>query len=173
MKIVFIAFCATIGGLAAYFGQPYVRGNSDALVIIVTVLTVFAGFLVAIIAIVGDPAMIPAGSWRVAELRRETIEHRLINHVWLFIIYLIAIGILFAGVLIRGSPAPCWIKVTIERAFLFAGVTSFMLTFALPNALLKLNLGRIDMEIERRRQASGIAANVDANSSDRQPQRHF
>jgi hypothetical protein len=122
-------------------------------------MTVFAGFLVAIITILGDPGMIPSGSWRVAELRRNNIEARLITHIWLFVFYLISIGFLFAGALLNKAPEALvsmeW-KIWIERLYLFFGVSSFLLTFALPIALLRFQLGRIDAEIDRRRREAGI-----------------
>lgn len=95
MRLLFIVVCAAGAAAGAYFGQPYVGGNSDAIMIIITVLSVFAGFLVAIVTILGDPSMIPDGTWRTAEVRRGGIEASLIRHSYLFIVYLLAIGLLF------------------------------------------------------------------------------
>ena len=159
MRILFILACFIMAGAAAYYGQPFMRGNADAVVIIITVMTVFAGFLVAIIAILGDPSLIPAGSWRIAENRRANIEARLTQHIWLFVLYLIAIGLLFAGVLLDKAPDTVvsheW-KMWIERLYLFFGVSSFLFTFALPSALHRFQLARVDAEIERRRREAGI-----------------
>lgn len=119
----------------------------------------FAGFLVAIITILGDPAMIPDGTWRTAEVRRENIEQKLTRHIWLFVFYLIAIGFLFVGALLNKAPdsvASVEWKIWIERLYLFFGIASFLFTFALPNALLKFQIGRIDAEIDRRRRDAGI-----------------
>ena len=159
MRAIFIFLCFVAGGVAAYFGQPYVRDNTDATLIIITVLTVFAGFLVAIITILGDPSMIPDGGWRAAEVRRESVEARLITHIWLFVIYLIAIGLLFASaILVKTSDKVVSeaIKIWIERAYLFAGVSAFLLTFGLPKMLLRIQLGRLEAEITRRRRNEGI-----------------
>lgn len=159
MHALFIFSCLIGGGLAAYYGQPLAHENADAILIIITVMTVFAGFLVAIITILGDPGLIPSGSWRVAELRRENIEAKLITHIWLFVLYLIAIGFLFAGALLNKAHedvVSMASKIWIERLYLFFGVSSFLLTFGLPFALLKFQLNRIDSEIERRRREAGI-----------------
>lgn len=83
----FIIACMLIGGFAAYFGQPAIHKNPDLILIIITVFTVFAGFLIAIITIIGDPIMIPHGSWKVAELRRDAMISRLNWHVALLICY--------------------------------------------------------------------------------------
>lgn len=157
MKVIFILLCMVAGGVSAYYGQPYARENTDLVSIIVTVITVFAGFLIAIITIIGDPVMIPNGSWRLAEGGRDRMEQRLYQHVALFSFYLITIALLFVGVILdkalaKGSVWSIWI----ERGYIFFGVTSFLLTFALPITLLDLQRARYDSETERRRRAAGI-----------------
>ncbi|MFX7620842.1 hypothetical protein ABTJ52_20855, partial [Acinetobacter baumannii] len=71
---MFILICAAASWAAAFFGHPLLRENPDAVTVIVTVMTVFAGFLVAIITVLGDPAMIPDGSWRIAEIRHKKLD---------------------------------------------------------------------------------------------------
>ncbi|MGB8900469.1 MAG: hypothetical protein WCC90_15085 [Methylocella sp.] len=155
MKVMFIIACAVIAAAAAYYAQPYVH-DSDVVLIIVTVFTVFAGFLIAIITILGDPSMIPEGSWRVVEIRRVNIEKRLHTHVMLFMLYLITIGLLFVGVVLHKTFSDeCKIK-TIEMLYLFFGVFSFLLSFGLPISLMKLQKARVDAETERRRRIAGI-----------------
>jgi MFS family permease len=156
---IFIAFCAIAGAIGACASQPYIDPNSDAVLIVITVFTVFAGFLVAIIAVLGDPVLLPEGSWRAAEIRRDTVERRLIWHSWLFTAYLATIGLLFAGVVLSKAQLPAshlWIKDWVERAYLFFGITSFLLSFALPWTLMVIQRRRVDAEIEQRRQDEGI-----------------
>lgn len=144
---------------AAYLGQPLIRDNPEAIMIIATVMTVFAGFLVAIIAVLGDPTMIPRGSWRIAEVRHKQLETAVIRNTWLFYIYLTAIGLLFLGVLVRKSP-DTWlmlrVKDGLEFAYLFFASLAFLFTLRLPVALGKIQLARSDAEIEARRAADGI-----------------
>lgn len=143
--------------IAAYYGEQYVKGNSDAILIMVTVITVFAGFLVAIIAVLGDPALIPPGSWRAAENRRARIEADLIRHTWLFVFYLVSIGVLFIGAVAKGAPAvPDIAKIWITRAYLFFGLASFFFTFGLASSLLSYQMARYDAEIARKRREAGI-----------------
>lgn len=160
VRAIFILVCLIMAAISAYLGQPYAAKNADVTLIIITVLAVFAGFLVAIIAILGDPALIPSGTWRAAEMRRENVEARLVTHTYLFIAYLIGIALLFIGALLEKAPdgdVPDGVKVWIERAYLFWGIFAFLLTFGLPTALLKLQIARYDAEIERRRAESGIS----------------
>ncbi|HVC61913.1 MAG TPA: hypothetical protein VND19_16320 [Acetobacteraceae bacterium] len=159
MRVIFFIVCVALSSVATYFGYPLVRENPDAVIVMATVLTVFAGFLVAIIAILGDPAMIPGNSWREAEMRRPSIEAMVIKQVWLFYLYLLAIGLLFAGVLLHKEPdaaVAVWIKSLVDIVYLFFAVLSFLLTLALPSTLGKIQLARNLAEIEARRAAAGI-----------------
>jgi hypothetical protein len=124
-----------------------------------TVLTVFAGFLVAIIAVLGDPAMVPGNSWRDAELRHPKLEATIIRYVWLFYIYLIAIAMMFTAVLLHKEPesvVSCGVKSAIEFLYLFFAVFSFLLTLGLPPTIGKIQLARSNAEVEARRRAAGI-----------------
>lgn len=160
MRALAILVVLIAAGFAAFFGQPFLRDNSDALVVIITVTTVFAGFLVAIIAVLGDPSMVPDGSWRVAEEKRDGVEAKLIKHVWLFFLYLVAISLLFVVVLLKAPAASAiadfW-RVWAERLCLFFFIASLLLTFGLPSALLKIQLARLDAEIERRRKKANLS----------------
>jgi pilus assembly protein TadC len=100
--------------------------------------------------------MVPDGTWRIAEARRGGVEASLIRHSWLFITYLLAIGFLFVGVILNSSAATDSVKLWFERLYLFLGIFSFLLTFALPGMLLKMQIARLDAEIQRRRHAAGI-----------------
>lgn len=159
MRGLLILLCMAASAVAAYYGQPLVRENSDAALIIATVMTVFAGFLVAIIAILGDPTMIPKGSWRIAEMRHDNLEASVIRYTSLFYVYLVAIALLFVGVLIAKEPGHVVsdaIKMWVERLYMFFGVFSFLLTLGLPRALGKIQLTRSEAEIEERRRTAGI-----------------
>jgi hypothetical protein len=159
-RVFFILFCVGAGVMGAYFAQPYMHHNADAVLIIITVFTVFAGFLIAIITIIGDPIMIPEGSWRLAEGGREKMSRRLVMHIVLFVLYLVTIGLLFAGSILEKaiSEDNIWTLWT-ERAYLFMAISSFLFTFALPASLLEMQKARYDAEIERRRQVVGIDSN--------------
>lgn len=165
---IFIALSVTVGAVGADYAQPYIDPNSDVVLIVITVFTVFAGFLVAIIAILGDPLLLPEGSWRAAEARRDTVERRLIWHSWLFTCYLMTIALLFVGAVLAKAPLAknhLWIKEWIERAYLFVGITSFLLSFALPWTLMVIQRRRVDAEIEQRRQDQGVQGDDSGTSA--------
>ena len=140
--------------LSSYYGQPLIHGNEQAINIIVTVFSVLAGFLVAIIAIVGDPVLLPPGSWRAAEMERGKLHKRLIRHKWLFTLYLLTLAFIFSALLFKGKFPH--LVVWLERAFLFFGVFAFSLSMALPSSLMKVQRERIDAVIEHRRSSDKI-----------------
>lgn len=159
MRAVFILGSFGIGAAVAYFCGQYIVDNDVAIGIFVTVYTVLAGFLVAVITVLGDPSLLPNGDWRAAELHRDELEARLIRHTWLFTLYLITIGVIFVGALLSDAPIEVVsddVKFWIARAHLTLGVAAFILTLAMPKMLMDIQRKRVDAEIERRREADGI-----------------
>lgn len=153
-KIRLGLLAAILAGLSAFLGQPLIHGNEQAVDVIVTVFSVLAGFLVAIIAIVGDPVLLPPGTWRAAELERSKLHRRLIRHKWLFTLYLITLGLVFFALLLKDKDPS--LVLWLERGFLFFGVFAFVLSLALPSSLMKVQRERIDAVIEHRRKEDNV-----------------
>jgi len=85
------------------------------------------------------------------------MRRSLVGHIGLFMLYLITIALLFVGVVLdKALCEQSGVRVWVERAYLFFSVTSFLFTFALPVALLKMQHARFDAETERRRLRDGI-----------------
>ena len=148
-RVALVATSVLVAFPAAYFGQPLIHNNSDAINIIVTVFSILAGFLIAIIAIVGDPVLLPPGTWRAAEQERGKLTRRLVRHKWLFLLYLITLGLIFVAVLLKSTNAT--VSLWLERAFLFFAACSFFLSMILPGSLMKVQRERIDAVIEHRK----------------------
>jgi len=153
-RVGLAALATALGAAAAYFGQPLIHDNDQAIDVIVTVFSVLAGFLVAIIAIVGDPVLLPPGTWRTAEVERAKLRQRLIRHKWLFMLYLVTLALVFLALLLRKQFPE--FAVWFEWAFLFSGVFAFAMSLGLPSALMRVQQERIDAVIEDRRSANGI-----------------
>ena len=102
-KIKFALAIILYSGAGAYWGQPLIHGNDNAVNIIVTVFSVLAGFLVAIITIIGDPSSLPSGGWQRARLGSEALYNRLTRHRLLFTMYLITLLFIFIASLVKGK----------------------------------------------------------------------
>ncbi len=144
----FMFLLVVLGGLTAYCGQPLIHDNEQAINIAATVFSILAGFLIAIIAIVGDPVLLPPGTWRAAEMERDKLNNRLIQYKWLFIIYLLTLILIFLAYLFKDK-SPCLVLL-FEYSFLFFGVIGFVLSLLLPEALMIVQRERIDAVIEHR-----------------------
>lgn len=138
----------------AYYGQPFINKNDAAVNVLVTIFSVMAGFLVAILAIVGDPLLLPEGSWRLAELTRKKIQYRLIRHKMLFELYLWSLAFILLALLFRNINLV--LTIWLERIFLFFSTMAFIVSFRLPKVLMEAQSQRIEAIIEQRRAESGI-----------------
>lgn len=156
-RLSFSGFAFLAGAAGAVFGQPLIHGNAAAINVIVTVFSIFAGFLVAIMTIMGDPGAFSSRSWRANESNRSNIFNRLTRQKWMFILYLITLGLIFAASLIGNlENAPTVLIFWIERIYLGTAITAFILSVGLPSALMKIQLAKHDELISARRRSAGI-----------------
>jgi hypothetical protein len=141
---------ATLCGVAAgYWGQPSISGNTEARDVIVTLFSILAGFLVAIMTLVGDPLDSPGRSWRAHEQARDTVFARLARQKMLFYAYLLTLGLLFISVLSK-EQFPV-MTVWVERAYVGLATTAFLLSLRLPSILMQIQMDRHDDLIEQKR----------------------
>jgi hypothetical protein len=156
-SIISITIISVISGFfAAIFGQPLIYGNDQAINVIVTVFSILAGFLIAIIAIIGDPLLLSPGSWRRSEHRSTIIRKRLVRQKYLFLMYLIVLILIFISTLTKESYG--FITVWVERVYLFLATCAFILSLKLPFALVKMQQDRIDSIIDAKREKAGISS---------------
>lgn len=153
-KILLGIIAIVIGGVSAYYGQPLIHKNDQAINLIVTVFSVLSGFLIAIIAIIGDPMLLPPGTWRAAEMGREKLEKKLVRHKFLFFLYLLTLGVVFLTLLFKDDYLQ--LTVWLERIFLFSGTAAFFCSTWLPGSLMKGQQDKINAVIEHRRSEAGI-----------------
>lgn len=149
-KVKYAFVIALYSSVGSYFGQPLIHGNDNAINIIVTVFSILAGFLVAIITIIGDPSSLPSGGWQRARLGSEALYNRLTRHKLLFLMYLTTLLLIFVASLTKGKFI--FLDIWIERVYLFFSIAAFSLSFQLPSSLMNLHKERIEHEIESRRE---------------------
>lgn len=155
MRWVYISGATVIAGTAAYFGAPYAVDNHNLTDALITTFTVFAGFLVAVIAILGDPSQIPDKKWNKAEAFRVKLETRLLRHTYLFLLYLLTVAALLVSLFISQEifAEHTATKLWVTRAYLFLSVGGFLATMMLPTTLIRIQRSRADAEINRMRRS--------------------
>jgi hypothetical protein len=154
---IYIGFSLLCGIGASVYGQPLIHDNERALNVIVTVFSILAGFLVAIMTIIGDPIAFGRNRWRAHELLRSNVYQRLVRQKWLFFLYLVTLGTIFADTLVsRVAPR---VGIWLEYAYLGLATSAFILSLSLPATLMKIQLDRHDEMIEQRRTKSSGSDN--------------
>jgi hypothetical protein len=149
LGVGYVVASLVAGVVASVWCQPLVHENKDAHDVIVVLFSILAGFLVAIMTIVGDPAIYRATAWRSHEKIRATIFARLARQKWLFYLYIATLGLLFASVL-AGKRYP---SITVWSEYVYVGlaVAAFLLSLRLPAMLMQIQLDRHDEIIEEKR----------------------
>ena len=153
-RTVFIGFASISGAAAGLWGQPLIHGNAEAVNIVVTTFSILAGFLIAIMTILGAPGLFARSSWRSAEIQRGESFRKLVRQKWLFILYLLTLGLALAASLIAKVYLP--LSVILEHLFLGFAVFAFILSLGLPSALMAIQTNRLDELIKMRREQAGI-----------------
>ena len=150
-RLWFIAYglIAIAAGIAAgWLGQELIQGNDAARDVIVTVFSILAGFLIAIMTLLGDQSVLP-GSWRIAEVQKKAIRAKLIRQKWLFYFYLITLALIFLQTLVK-IKFPV-LSILLERLYFGFATTSFLFSFKLPSTLMSVQTDRIDAVVSARR----------------------
>ena len=153
-KITYVLVCLLISVIVSIYGRELIHENENAINVIVTVFSILAGFLVAIIAFIGDSFAISATSWRSAEKERTVFFKRLARHQVLFYCYLISLLLIFVSVLLKDKLPQ--LQIYIEHTYLFLSCFAFLLSLSLPSAIMKCQEERVDKIIESKRNEAGI-----------------
>ncbi|MCZ7502760.1 hypothetical protein [Agrobacterium sp. ST15.13.015] len=149
--VVYGFLTIVIGVAAAWKGTDLIHANEKARDIIVTVFSILAGFLIAIMTLLGDQSNLP-GSWKIAKTKSDAIKAKLIRQKWLFYCYLLTLSLIFMHALVAPK-YPC-IAPWIERLYFGFATSSFLFSFTLPSTLMSVQADRIDAVIEARRNAA-------------------
>jgi hypothetical protein len=96
-RIIFFTVAGGAGFVGFCYGQPLIHENELAINVIVTVFSILAGFLVAIMSIMGEPGVFLSRTWRASELNRKNVVNRLIRQKWMFYLYLVTLGLILAA----------------------------------------------------------------------------
>ena len=131
-----------VSALMGYFFQPMVSKNTDAINTVVTIFSILAGFLIAVITLVVDPILNQARDWQELQMMKNTIRRKLFRQKLLFFLYLLTIGVALANVLVPDTflIAHRWL----EGVFLGLAIFVFLASFGLPGSLMKIQMERYE-----------------------------
>lgn len=147
--MAYIAACIAISVFFAWQFQPKYHDNSNALSVLVTVFSILAGFLVAVMAIVGSERALKGRNWRQDTFYLLHVKQDLQRHSALFYLYLLVLALSFLASLNLGWPA--LIQVSVEGVLLFLACLAMLLSFSLPGQLTRRHVSDLEAAIKSRR----------------------
>ncbi len=156
-KIFTFFLSVALSATVAYYGQPVISGKSDAINVLVTIYSVLAGILIAIITLIGDPSVLDTdGSWRRTYLSSKLPKVRLLRLKLLFQTYLLTLLFVFLAYLIPKESFPTT-KIWAERCLVFFAAVALLSSFRLPGAVVEVQRSRLDKKILEQRKKDGIS----------------
>lgn len=154
-----ILLIAAVGvGVAAYlFGAPLILGNDKAMDVIVTLFSILAGFIIAIMTLLGDETLRPGG-WKRARVDADNVKRRLDRQQQLFWLYLTTLTLILGARLIQTAyPA---VSNELQRIAFGMAAAALLLSYALPVALRGAQVARLEAAVGKERKG---ASTLDRN----------
>lgn len=147
----YLAICAVSALVLAPILQPAYHGNAGAMAALVTVFTVLAGFMLAVIALAADGRNLRRRDWRQDTYYLKEIKDRLTRYRMMFHLFLVipALAILtFIG--------PDWgedVQKIAEGIVLFLAIFALLWSFRLPGEITSAHVRQLQAAIKEQRQA--------------------
>lgn len=135
-----------VSGAVGYLFQPMIVHNTDAVNTVVTIFSILAGFLIAVITLIAEPTLKQAKNWQELQLMKRTVQRKLFRHELLFFLYLITLGAALATFLVPDEQVE--LLLWLERGFLSLATFVFLASFDLPGSLMKIQMERYEAEME-------------------------
>lgn len=150
-RIILFAASIVLSALVGWLGQPFVHGNDEARGVIVNVFSILAGFLITVMTLLGEPGLYRGRTWRSDAVKRSNVYQRLVRHKWLFITYLLVLGLVFVTTIVAKRYPDDIAVLQLERIYLGLATMAFILSLMLPSRLMSLQLARFDELVDSRR----------------------
>ncbi|MGM0913753.1 MAG: hypothetical protein ACQEXC_00485 [Pseudomonadota bacterium] len=149
-KVAMEVVSVVIAVLAGWLLQPWYHCSDDATSVLVTVFSILAGFLAAVMAIVANDRVLRGRNWRqdtyyLREIRRELVRHSVTFYVYLAVLVL-------AFLTSISSTWPLWVQQWTEHGLLFFATLGIFHSFQLPKILSRKHVTAMEKEIRRRRE---------------------
>lgn len=149
-KVAMEVASVVIAVLAGWLLQPWYHRSDDATSVLVTVFSILAGFLAAVMAIVANDRVLRGRNWRqdtyyLREIRRELLRHSVTFYVYLAVLVL-------AFLTSISATWPLWVQQWTEHGLLFFATLGIFHSFQLPKILSRKHVTAMEKEIRRRRE---------------------
>jgi len=146
---IYIIVSLVASAVVTYYFPNALQGSEKALEGIISVFSILAGVLVAVMSIIGDPSMLLTGNWRLGYEHAKEIQKRISNYANLIALYVIVlIGVLVLMALKDGGATEYNWAFTLVQALAGWGL---LLSVPLPYSLMAIQKDRMTEEVNRRK----------------------
>ena len=145
-RLVKLVSALCLSGFVGYRFQPMVSNNPDAVNTVVTIFSILAGFLIAVITFIAEPTLQQAKNWVELQRMKETVRRKLFRQKLLFFLYLLTLGVALAMYLT--PPEMVEILRWLQSVFLGLATFVFLASFSLPGSLMKIQMERYEAALE-------------------------
>lgn len=143
-RVCFVVVSFVVACIGGYFGQPFIHNNDLAIGVVVNVFSVLSGFLVTVMVLLGEPTLFTGLRRMEVASRRKNFYQGLARQKWLFILYMVVLGVLFSSALLSKGGGSGVVVTWLERVYLSLAVFAFILSLMLPHRLMSLQQARFD-----------------------------
>jgi len=151
-RILYLAVSLFLSVGSSLLVGPSLWQSESAVGAIIDVFAILAGVLVAVISIIGDPAMLLPGNWRFGYLHAQQIQKRLGRFSHLFLLYLLTLSSAIIAVVLRDVSSSYALSAFYLLGFLAS--LSFIISLPLPYVLMSIQRERME-EVVRKRKETG------------------
>ena len=148
-RLVKLAIALGVAGFIGYRFQPMVFNNPDAVNTVVTIFSILAGFLIAVITFIAEPILQAAKNWQELQQMKATVKRKLCRQKILFFLYLLTLGIALAMYLTPAASVE--VLKWMQTVFLGLATFVFLASFSLPSSLMKIQMERYEVALENTR----------------------
>ncbi len=164
-RLVFESVSIVLAVAASWFLQPWYHNSASAVSVLVTVFSILAGFLAAVMAIVANDRVLRGRNWRqdtfyLRQIRRELLRHKITFHIYLVVLVLAFLTSISAS-------WPSLVQQAVEHALLFFATLGIVHSFQLPEVLSRKHVSAMEKQIRDRRDIeTGTSQRMSGNKTD-------
>lgn len=148
-RLAKLALAIGVSVFIGYRFQPMVSNNPNAVNTVVTIFSILAGFLIAVITFIAEPTLQAAKNWQELQQMKETVRRKLFRQKLLFFLYLMTLGIALVMYLTPATSVE--ILKWLQMVFLGLATFVFLASFSLPSSLTKIQMERYEAALEETR----------------------
>lgn len=159
-RVVKLALACLMSGYVGYKYQPMVSDNPNAVNAVITIFSILAGFLIAVITFIAEPTLQQARSWQELQLMKKTVENKLLRQKILFFLYLFTLGVALVMYLVPQDMDE--IQKYLQISFLSLATFVFLASFSLPGSLMRIQMERYEAALDKTRPK--VLKDIDADT---------